>query len=350
MDTAASTLTLAVGGVSFVVSPSSGKVQYSKNEHGEIVLTLESVTGTMVVSDVTTTTSSKTATPSPNTVITPKTSHTRRTKRPILNEEDSSDASNCIGETFSTAKKQRKEDAISTPQIEEAEVKSDDEESLVNGSPCLLDNSLGQPDFSQTQPSSTQEGIQEPSISDHECCKSEQNEPESKVQAIMNTENVSLNSDAQNKEDQEDEDEATISSEMLDEEDVNMGEETSAPQALSEPAPTVAPPKIQEPPSARWGHTWTSIGDDQYLVYGGQGWNAKKLLPETRNDVAIYNGKTKSWCVPIKCEGNLPCRSFLPIIFVRIALTFSMHMFRPCPTVAHGNLQPRTQPTHCCWR
>jgi hypothetical protein len=57
---------------------------------------------------------------------------------------------------------------------------------------------------------------------------------------------------------------------------------------------TVAHP----PPTARWGHTWTPIGNNRVLLYGGQTWDPQTNQPITLNDVYVYDLQQKMWCKP----------------------------------------------------
>lgn len=73
--------------------------------------------------------------------------------------------------------------------------------------------------------------------------------------------------------------------------------------SLGTPSKPAGPPQSQAPPCPRWGHTFTYIGDQQYLVYGGQTWDATTGLPQTLRDVAIYHASKKTWFTPLNCDG-----------------------------------------------
>jgi N-acetylneuraminic acid mutarotase len=69
------------------------------------------------------------------------------------------------------------------------------------------------------------------------------------------------------------------------------------------PAKAVTPKFQQPPPSARWGHTVTSIGNYKCVVYGGQGYHPESSLPHTLNDLHVYDMKKESWFKPFSGDG-----------------------------------------------
>jgi N-acetylneuraminic acid mutarotase len=69
------------------------------------------------------------------------------------------------------------------------------------------------------------------------------------------------------------------------------------------PEKDIAPRLQQPPPSARWGHTVTSIDNNKFVVYGGQGYHPESSLPHTLNDLHVYDMKKEIWFKPFSGDG-----------------------------------------------
>lgn len=61
--------------------------------------------------------------------------------------------------------------------------------------------------------------------------------------------------------------------------------------------------KGHAPPSARWAHTVTSIGQNRMLVYGGQTLDVETGRPKILSDIHVYDSSKKIWYKPVNCEG-----------------------------------------------
>lgn len=62
-------------------------------------------------------------------------------------------------------------------------------------------------------------------------------------------------------------------------------------------------------PSSRWGHTLTDVGDDKWIVYGGQNIHCSDdgdITVKTLNDFYIYQSQHHKWIRPINYESALP--------------------------------------------
>ena len=72
--------------------------------------------------------------------------------------------------------------------------------------------------------------------------------------------------------------------------------------SIGSPEKQVAP-AVQPPPSERWGHTVTPINNGRFLVYGGQTCNPKTKIPQTLDDLYLYNTDKKTWFKPFSGDG-----------------------------------------------
>ena len=73
--------------------------------------------------------------------------------------------------------------------------------------------------------------------------------------------------------------------------------------SIGSPEKDLAPPATQPPPSARWGHTVTPVSNGRLVVYGGQAIHPKTKLPQTLNDLYLYDTNKETWFKPFSGDG-----------------------------------------------
>ena len=297
------TLTLSLDKVDFCFHPITDEsvVDFRQGQNNEILLNLKSFTGTLRVAmmphkkaavnessvpqqatDATTTTQTE------SNDITPRTKH--------VSEVNSCGAiPDYVSRKHPAGTEIASEEAASSP-FKKPRPSTAVEEELVDYSASQT-TILGQPDFSQTQMSSTQEdttsnqGGGDGGNSAKPSSMSQEREQPSRVQEIM-MEDSNLS--------QDDADQSIKSR------DASLQENTAValPARVSlGGSPALATNNRGKTPCPRWGHAMTPIGDNCVLVYGGQTFDEKSGLPKTLKDIFVYDMQQETWFKPFNCEG-----------------------------------------------
>lgn len=357
------TLTLSVGGVSFCLYPDGGKdagaVQFQQ-EGSEVLLNLQSFTGTLRVAQVVRN-------------VTPKHSNTGSShgnKRKLM--QNSEEASKKVREALAdlettTEDEQGVTAATATLEADELHRRPNQPSSLPPssyGGESTTSPALSQSTQRQFQEEASQDPTllgqtqqsllsdsEEPMLDDHgdeaedateqtndnpnQEEEAQHGEKDSLVEATADADKparVSLGEEKQKREQQKSEDvvaelptaitASKKSTTSLNTKQASTSSTAAAPSpsttkeaparvsipAVSSKGPTLlsAPAvstKHQDPPCARWAHTLTDIGKGRLLVYGGQTIDPE-TGPTTLNDVHIYDTEKQLWFKPFNCNGS----------------------------------------------
>lgn len=284
-------LTLSVGGVDFVLIPaenSLGSVKFGKDQD-ELVLNLQNYSGALRVA-----TASRAPTVASATETSPTRSSYQVTPRssnlsaplPRVEADSSAKRTHSNAEEDGSSPCQTKKTRPSSPFEDDGMIEEIVDEATIDPD-ATQPTLLGQLELSQTQSSSTEVAManETPQVAAESNTK-----VSSKVQIIL--ENTTLTQTGE-----KDEEENVLSPQ----DETTSADKVPSVRVSIGMSPTA--PKGPAPPCPRWAHTFTDIGMNRFLVYGGQTFDAESGLPKTMSDLIVYDADNKSWFKPYNCDG-----------------------------------------------